>query len=54
MMNARLSTIIINVRLIAQLAHSMSPLTINTPQFIVNHYISLSKKGLDTTFADNH
>lgn len=35
MMNALLSTIIINVRLIAQLGHSMRALTINTPQFVV-------------------
>ena len=38
-MNTRLSTITINVQLqrqlIAKLAHGMSPLTINTPQFIV-------------------
>ena len=35
MMNTRLSTITINVQLITQLAYSMSPLAINTPQFIV-------------------
>jgi len=36
-MNTRLSTITMNVQrqLIAKLAHGMSPLTINTPQFIV-------------------